>query len=1099
MLGAIPFGGALTGAGYHGYWYSDHTFTAGSTSTLKGDMIVAPGVTLTFLPGATIRVSAGSDAMAGGLNPNKVEIVVLGNLEADGTNSMPVTLTSDAQAPAPGDWYGIVIPSTAETFNVAQVNLEYGTRGVSLLGNDHVTAGSTIHHCSEAGVYIDGGTPDVIDMNLRDNQQGLRIENGANVNITDTNIWNSVAEGMYVLNSTITYERGMVHNNKTDGIYWYATSSGRSASLTHLTVASNSGYGIRMGSSSSSYAYTLTLYDSSVTHNGEYGMYQSTAGTFVCSGSNLWGNTNQPYYIYASGSTCYSLNPLYADINNQDFEPTKHSPNRALGRSGTYVGGLPYNGAVGPHIEGYLWDGYDFTAAESPYPVRGDIVVPSGVEVTFEAGAELAFAAKKDEMAGGADSAERASASFTFNSGAAFSFEGTNDTVLFTSDAEVPAEGDWGGIVINGGGGGAVRGAEIEYAKTGLKLIGPTAPSIVDCLIYHSASDGILADTVRQSINPPSMDILATRIVGNGAGNGITLLSSHADVRSCYITHTTNGIFQYSTVSGTMSLWAINNITLNGSAAYDPDGILSATWWTLSDGTVTAGQSVSHAFAAAGENQWAYITIVDDEGASDHKRTMINVNTRPVANAGPAVFADVGEDAYFDGTESYDPDGTLVSYLWNFGDGSATSTALSPIKPYVSAGNYLVTLTVTDNEGLSHTDTTEATIYGSVDTQGPLIEHTEIADGQTPNVTVPVTATIRDVSGVVGAYLWYRPMGSTGSGTFATMTQVSSNTWTAGIPASAVNPPGVASASLYYRATGATAWTVLAMSKGSGDSYTAAIPAAAVTSAGVDYYLLAVDSAEAANESEYPEGAPSAFFSIEVTDEDTFAPSITHTEPSDDRPSGVPILIEALVTDESGVASATVNYRGLGDTGAFTQAAMSKGADDAWSMVIGATAIVPRGVEYYIEAEDTVGNSGSSPEGAPSVLYDFTVSGSDGDADSDTDTDTDSDADTDSDGDTDTDTDSDSDNDTDADTDGDTDADSDGDTDTDTDADSDGDSDGDSDSDSDSDFEGDLDSDSPSDAGTNEGGASSCSCNHVGYSRPSRLSTAEWMVVILGF
>jgi hypothetical protein len=462
-MGAIPFAGALSGSGYFGYWYVNHTFAAGSTSTLTGDMIVAPGVTLTFLPGATIRAAAGSDSMNGGLNPNKVEIVVQGNLEADGTNSMPVVLTSDAVTPAPGDWYGIVIPSTAETFNVAQVNLGYATRGVSLLNNDHVTAGSTIHHCSEAGVYIDSGTPDVIDMNLRDNQVGLRIENGANVNITGTNIWNSVAEGLYSNNSTIAYDVGIVHNNGTDGIYWYTASTGRSAALTHVTVADNTAYGIQMSTASSySYPYILYLYDSSVTHNGNLGVYQWSGGSLTCGGSNIWGNVNQPYYSFVLGSTCYSLNPLYADIDNQNFEPTKHSPNRALGRSGTYVGGLPYNGAPSPHIEGYLWDGYDFTEAESPYPVRGDIVVPIGAEVTFEAGVELDFSAKKDEMGGGADNAERALSSFTINSGANFAFEGGDETVLFTSDADTPAAGDWSGIVIYSGGGKTVTGAEIE-------------------------------------------------------------------------------------------------------------------------------------------------------------------------------------------------------------------------------------------------------------------------------------------------------------------------------------------------------------------------------------------------------------------------------------------------------------------------------------------------------------------------------------------------------------------------------------------------------------------------------------------------------------
>jgi PKD repeat protein len=48
--------------------------------------------------------------------------------------------------------------------------------------------------------------------------------------------------------------------------------------------------------------------------------------------------------------------------------------------------------------------------------------------------------------------------------------------------------------------------------------------------------------------------------------------------------------------------------------------------------------------------------------------------------------------------QSSDPDGSIVSWHWNFGDGT-TSTAQNPSHYYNSGGNYFVTLTVTDNEG----------------------------------------------------------------------------------------------------------------------------------------------------------------------------------------------------------------------------------------------------------------------------------------------------------------------------------------------------------------------------------------------------------------
>ncbi len=51
---------------------------------------------------------------------------------------------------------------------------------------------------------------------------------------------------------------------------------------------------------------------------------------------------------------------------------------------------------------------------------------------------------------------------------------------------------------------------------------------------------------------------------------------------------------------------------------------------------------------------------------------------------------------------SWDPDGSIVSWLWSFGD-DASSTDPSPTHVYTESGTYTVTLAVTDNEGKSAT------------------------------------------------------------------------------------------------------------------------------------------------------------------------------------------------------------------------------------------------------------------------------------------------------------------------------------------------------------------------------------------------------------
>ena len=81
--------------------------------------------------------------------------------------------------------------------------------------------------------------------------------------------------------------------------------------------------------------------------------------------------------------------------------------------------------------------------------------------------------------------------------------------------------------------------------------------------------------------------------------------------------------------------------------------------------------------------------------------SFINIPTRPLVN----------ETVTFDASASFDSDGNITLYEWNFGDG-ATATYIEGVNltditthAYTSIGNYLVTLTVTDNDGLTNSST----------------------------------------------------------------------------------------------------------------------------------------------------------------------------------------------------------------------------------------------------------------------------------------------------------------------------------------------------------------------------------------------------------
>jgi hypothetical protein len=66
----------------------------------------------------------------------------------------------------------------------------------------------------------------------------------------------------------------------------------------------------------------------------------------------------------------------------------------------------------------------------------------------------------------------------------------------------------------------------------------------------------------------------------------------------------------------------------------------------------------------------------------------------------------------FNASGIYDPDGVIVSYQWDFGDG-ATAVGEHPVHTYQSPGEYTVTLTVTDNNGLTLKTSQVVTIAAS--------------------------------------------------------------------------------------------------------------------------------------------------------------------------------------------------------------------------------------------------------------------------------------------------------------------------------------------------------------------------------------------------
>ena len=168
-------------------------------------------------------------------------------------------------------------------------------------------------------------------------------------------------------------------------------------------------------------------------------------------------------------------------------------------------------------------------------------------------------------------------------------------------------------------------------------------------------------------------------------------------------------------MSGTAPL----QVAFTGDASTD-DVAVTGYLWDFMDGssTVTA-INPTHTFTTDGTYEVA-LSVEDAEGLTNVTTLTIIVGTvnneAPVAviNATPE-SGSAPLEVLFTAANSTD-DVEVISYLWNFDDGSATSTEMDPTHTFGASGTYEVSLTVEDAEGLSNTQTLTILVADDGDT-----------------------------------------------------------------------------------------------------------------------------------------------------------------------------------------------------------------------------------------------------------------------------------------------------------------------------------------------------------------------------------------------
>ena len=155
-------------------------------------------------------------------------------------------------------------------------------------------------------------------------------------------------------------------------------------------------------------------------------------------------------------------------------------------------------------------------------------------------------------------------------------------------------------------------------------------------------------------------------------------------------------------------------VTLNGSASTDDGSIASYAW---REGTTALATGASPAVTLAVGTHTITLTVTDNGNpaltATDvvviTVTPRVTTNQPPVAKAGGPYRGTEGVPVRFNGTRSYAPAGSIVSYQWTFGDGSV-GTGPTPSHTYACSGEFKVGLVVTDNLGVSARDNTKVEV-----------------------------------------------------------------------------------------------------------------------------------------------------------------------------------------------------------------------------------------------------------------------------------------------------------------------------------------------------------------------------------------------------
>ncbi len=641
---------------------------------LLGDVTVLSHVTLTIEAGTVIE-AATSDRLGAGSDTARVELIVKGKLKATGNSSSPVILrgaTSTAET-----WYGVVFDSAVSGSALTYTNISDTRIGLYAL-NQQVPALSDLTIArSPVGIWWKSLAGPTITRAriIGSTQEGIHLEDngssGARARLTSVEVASTAGTGLKIMDrvsAEVNRSGFFTSNVGIDAV------AGSALTLTNSVVAANrtAGMVLRQASGKAFRIINNTI-DLNTAETGD----PTTAGVgidveqvsdlskFLIRNNSV--TNHGTYGIQVVGGVFPALDHNNVWNNFTNYSAGVSAGPGAMSTNPLYAGGFLNSFA---HLNYPNGDSYEYSC-----------IMPSatGVYVSFSV----------FETESGYDPVSLVSASgeviqtISGNRGAFVSSVVPGDRVIirFRSDGSTTGRGFAGTCVALGPNNGA------SYRL-------PDSSPVID---VGNGTDAPRDDFDGAS-RPFDGDYDGTAIVDIGAfeyhQNGAPTANAGPDRSG-----PSNVAMQF-----------------DGRGSSDPDGRIVQWAWDFGDGTgIVYGPLVTHAFTALG-TYTVRLTVTDDGGlsASDTASVSIVDNVPPIADAGYDQRVPSGGLVSLDGGFSTDPDGVIVSYVWNFNDGSSNGTGRALTHVFPADGVYTVVLTVTDNKGATASDSVIITVGRSL-------------------------------------------------------------------------------------------------------------------------------------------------------------------------------------------------------------------------------------------------------------------------------------------------------------------------------------------------------------------------------------------------